>query len=61
MTGTGYIVQAWNGKRWAKVRGVIGGPWHDFEGHEGIGAKRAARMAAVAERDNGKPHRVVQQ
>jgi len=22
-----YVVQVWNGHRWAKVRGVEGGPW----------------------------------
>ena len=57
---TVYVVEVWNGKRWAKVRGYEGGPFK-FEG-------RAERMATLREAapsrglssTEGMPHRVVE-
>ena len=54
-----WIVQAWNGKRWAKVRGSEGGPW-PLKSR----AQRIATLRQQAERGasstEGMPHRVVQ-
>lgn len=54
-----FVVEVWNGKRWAKVRGDEGGPW-DYRGR----AERIARAREAAERrtssTEGMPHRVRQ-
>jgi hypothetical protein len=56
---TTYVVQAFNGKRWAKVRGAEGGPWTNR-----ARAERVARSREAAERressTEGLPHRVVE-
>lgn len=57
---TRYIVEVWNGRRWAKVRGHEGGPW--------LRRDRAERMARARENESprdlsstaGQPHRVVE-
>ncbi len=55
-----FIVQVWNGKKWAKVRGYEGGPFA-YQG-------RAERMASAREQapsrglssTDGMPHRVIE-
>jgi hypothetical protein len=54
-----FVVQVYNGKRWAKVRGHEGGPWSTQDR-----AERIARSREAAERressTEGLPHRVVE-
>lgn len=54
-----YVVQVWNGSRWAKVRGPEGGPWNTRDRAERIadGRERAERRQSSTE---GLPHRVVE-
>jgi hypothetical protein len=56
---TRYVVQVWNGKRWAKVRGDEGGPWNTRDRAERIADARehAERRPSSTE---GMPHRVVE-
>jgi hypothetical protein len=52
-----YVIQAWNGKRWAKVRGTEGGPWR-----KDAALRMAARREALPRRTSsteGMPHRVL--
>lgn len=52
-----FVVQAWNGRTWRKVRGAEGGPWTTFDR-----AKRIADARQNAKRrpssTEGLPHRV---
>jgi hypothetical protein len=56
---TRFVVQVYNGKRWAKVRGHEGGPWSTRDR-----AERIARSREAAERressTEGMPHRVAE-
>jgi len=56
---TVYIVQVYSAGRWAKVRGMEGGPWGKRDRAERIARSRenAERRASSTE---GKPHRVVE-
>lgn len=54
-----YVVQAWNGKRWAKVRGEEGGPWSRRARAECI-ARSRQNMQRRASSTDGMPHRVVE-
>lgn len=53
-----YVVQVWNGRRWAKVRGAEGGPWTLRSRAERVARSRqeAPRRSSSTE---GMPHRVV--
>jgi len=56
-----YVVQVWNGKRWAKVRGAEGGPWSTKDRAERIAFHREHCTAGVIRphTTEGRPHRVV--
>lgn len=55
----GFVVEVWNGRRWAKVRGPEGGPWQTRDRAERIAASRenSERRASSTE---GFPHRVAE-
>ncbi len=54
-----YIIQAYNGKRWAKVRGSEGGPWHNRAAAERL-AQARERCPRRPSSTEGCPHRVVE-
>lgn len=57
--GTTFIVQVWNGRRWAKVRGVEGGPWTRRDRAERIAREREAGQRRASSTE-GYPHRVIE-
>jgi hypothetical protein len=54
-----FVVQVWNGKRWAKVRGGEGGPWSTRDRAERIATSRQAAERRSSSTE-GMPHRVVE-
>ncbi len=54
-----FVVQVWNGKRWAKVRGPEGGPWMYRSRAERIAAGRENSERRTSSTE-GMPHRVVE-
>ena len=54
-----FVVEVWNGRRWAKVRGPEGGPWSLKSRAERIaeGRQNAPRRASSTD---GLPHRVTE-
>jgi len=54
---TMYVVQVWNGKRWAKLRGGEGGPWSTRARAESI-ARNRERSPRRPSSTEGYPHRV---
>lgn len=56
---SGYVVQAWNGRTWRKVRGGEGGPWTTQQRAELIAAAREAAPRRSSSTE-GMPHRVAE-
>jgi hypothetical protein len=53
----GFVIQVWNGRRWAKVRGVEGGPYLTRDRAERIAASRERQPMRTSSTE-GMPHRV---
>lgn len=54
-----YVVQQFDGKRWAKVRGPEGGPWSTRDRAERIAQGRENATPTSLSSSEGRPHRVV--
>lgn len=54
-----FVVQVWNGTRWAKLRGNQGGVWMTRERAERVATSREA-MPRRESSTEGMPHRVVE-
>lgn len=54
-----YIVQVYSAGRWAKVRGVEGGPWRTRQRAERIAAGRENAECRTSSTE-GLPHRVIE-